>query len=282
MLHPAQSNAVRAILLPLTQFTAVHTIGYVSMDITMVADGNTWVAPSCALLCAPTQFLFDAVDDLSHMYLSDKWTGSIRFCCLPVNKLMVGSPLDKSCIMEVDICDYLGYSSSNHSVLCLYLDHEKYDKPHPSCATGAETIVPSNASFVTVYTSQSWWERREVHFGKMIASTWTRVVDARMEGHNQREPAPPRQSQRTVFVPLHSLSNGITLGSTSQWRRSTLDVPIMKITLRAIFQNFPRPCNSSPKRKNRFFNLWLMHAFELLLGKIMCSPNSASSSQRLK
>jgi hypothetical protein len=99
------------------------------MDITMAADGNTAVALSCAPLCAPTQFLFDAVDDLSQMYLTDKWTGSIKFCCLPANSSMIGSPLDKSLIKEVDICDYLGYSSSIGYVVRLYLDPDKYDKP---------------------------------------------------------------------------------------------------------------------------------------------------------
>jgi hypothetical protein len=74
------------------------------MDITMAAVGNTAVAPSFA----PTQFLFDAVDDLSKMYLSKKWSGSIKFCSLPVYQLMIGLPLDKMSIEEVDICDYLG------------------------------------------------------------------------------------------------------------------------------------------------------------------------------
>jgi hypothetical protein len=149
MLHPTQSNAVRAILLPPTQFTTigyvcnavraillplnpvttVHTIGFASMDMTMAADGNTWAAPSCAPPCAPTKFLFEAVDDLSKMYLTGKWTGSIKFRCLPVSGLMVGLPLDKLSIKEVDICEYLGWSSSHPSVVRLYLDPGKYDKP---------------------------------------------------------------------------------------------------------------------------------------------------------
>jgi hypothetical protein len=234
------------------------------------ADGNTGVAPMSAPSSAPTQFLFDAVDDLSQMYLTDKWTGSIKFHCLPVKRGMIGLPLDKTCIKYVDICDFLGYSTCDRSVLRLYLDprnmtnHPSLENPspkihigfnsrtplrwlltpmdHPSCATGVETLVYSNASFVTGYTRQSW-ERRTVLLGKTIASTWTRVVDAGTEGHTQREPVPPRHSQRTVSVHLHLLSNGITLGSTSQWRRSTLDVPIMQTTSRATYQNSPCQCN---------------------------------------
>jgi hypothetical protein len=93
------------------------------------ADGNTGVAPMSAPSSAPTQFLFDAVDDLSQMYLTDKWTGSIKFHCLPVKRGMIGLPLDKTCIKYVDICDFLGYSTCDRSVLRLYLDPQKYDQP---------------------------------------------------------------------------------------------------------------------------------------------------------
>jgi hypothetical protein len=92
----------------------------------MAAIGNTVVA----LSCAPTQFIFDAVNDLSKMYLSKEWTtSSIKLCSLPVYQLMIGLPLDKMYIEEVDICDYLEGSSSHSSVVCLYLDPEKYGKP---------------------------------------------------------------------------------------------------------------------------------------------------------
>jgi ATP-dependent RNA circularization protein (DNA/RNA ligase family) len=57
----------------------------------------------------------------------------------------------------------------------------------------AETIVPSNASFVTIYTGHPWG-RRTILLGKMIASAWTRVVEELKEGHNLREPVPPRHS----------------------------------------------------------------------------------------
>ena len=131
MLHPTQIIAVRAILVIPTQFITVHTIMYVlSMDITMATEGNTVVAPLCAPSSAPSQSLFDAIDDLSQMYLTDQWTGSIKFRCLPVNRLMIGLPLDKlSIVQEIDICDYLGYSNSDRTVSRLYLDPHTYDQP---------------------------------------------------------------------------------------------------------------------------------------------------------
>jgi hypothetical protein len=42
---------------------------------------------------------------------------------------MIGTPLDKTCIQEVDICHYLGHSSSHPSVARLYLDPAQYDEP---------------------------------------------------------------------------------------------------------------------------------------------------------
>jgi hypothetical protein len=38
--------------------------------------------------------------------------------------------------------------------------------------------------------------------GKMTASTWTRVVDKVKEGHNLREPVPPRHSPGTEVCPF--------------------------------------------------------------------------------
>jgi hypothetical protein len=98
--------------------------------------GNTVLAP----LSAPTQFRFDAVDNLSKMYLNGKWTGSIKFCSLPVYRLMVGLPLDKMSIKEVDICDYLGWSLLHPSVVRLYLDPQKYGKPPPSMENPSKQI----------------------------------------------------------------------------------------------------------------------------------------------
>jgi hypothetical protein len=95
--------------------------------LTMAPVGNIDVeATSCA---APTQFLFDAVDVLSEKCLSEKWTGSIKFRALPVEQVMIGSPLDKSSIKEVDICDYLGKSTPHATIVRLYLDPAKFDKP---------------------------------------------------------------------------------------------------------------------------------------------------------
>jgi hypothetical protein len=93
----------------------------------MASVGTNVLAPACA----PSQFLFDAVDDLSKMYLSETWTGSIKFCCLSVHALSTGLSLDRTCTREVDICDYLGVSPSHppYVAVHLFLDPEKYDKP---------------------------------------------------------------------------------------------------------------------------------------------------------
>jgi hypothetical protein len=86
----------------------------------------------------------------------------------------------------------------------------------PSCATVAQvTGASSDASLATICAGQSCRQKRAVHLGKMIASTWTRVADATAEGLTQKEPPPPRHSQARGFVPSHSLSNGISKGSTS-------------------------------------------------------------------
>jgi hypothetical protein len=106
---------------------------------------------------------------------------------------------------------------------------------------------------VQAVTWSSWGRRPVRHVGKMIASTWTRVVDAPKERHNQREPAPPRHSQGIICIPLTLLSNGICLGSISQERGKVLDVPIIQITvIRVISQNFSCQRNSSLKRKSIF------------------------------
>jgi hypothetical protein len=61
--------------------------------------------------------------------MSKTWTTSIELRCLLVFKLMIGLPLDKNSIQLVDICDYLGSSLSNLSVVRLDLDLYKFDKP---------------------------------------------------------------------------------------------------------------------------------------------------------
>jgi hypothetical protein len=92
------------------------------VDITMVVVTDD--APSSA----PTQILFDAIDELSKRYLSETWTGSILFRSLPVHQLSIGLPLDMLAIEQIDICDYLG-QSKHPTIHRLYLDPQKYDKP---------------------------------------------------------------------------------------------------------------------------------------------------------
>jgi hypothetical protein len=90
---------------------------------------SLWFFLWLPLALAPTCFLFDAVNDLLKMHLNDKWAGSINFSALPVCTPMVGLPLDMMYIVEVDIWDYLGWSSLHFFVDRLYLDPKKYDKP---------------------------------------------------------------------------------------------------------------------------------------------------------
>jgi hypothetical protein len=93
-------------------------------------DGISRHQCDCSCMRAPSQFLFDAVDDLSKMYLSERWTGSIKFRCLLVHALSTGLFLDKTCTHKVDTCDYLGVSPSHPPyVVHLFLDPEKYGKP---------------------------------------------------------------------------------------------------------------------------------------------------------
>ena len=80
-------------------------------------------------LVTPSRFLFDAVDKLSDQHMTEKWTGSIKFICLPVYRSMMGLPLDLESASEVDICDYLGASTMNLNVTRLYLDPTTYNQP---------------------------------------------------------------------------------------------------------------------------------------------------------
>jgi hypothetical protein len=97
------------------------------MNAKMASVSTNVLAPACA----PSQFLFNAVDDLSKMNLSETWTGSIKFRCLSVHALSTGLSLDKTYTRKVDICDYLGVSPSHPPyVVHLFLDPpEKYEKP---------------------------------------------------------------------------------------------------------------------------------------------------------
>ena len=74
----------------------------------MVLVSDNGVSPLCSL----TQSIFDAVNDLSKMYMSESWIGSLKFRSLLVSRLMVGKPLDNTFIQVVDICTYLVPSTS--------------------------------------------------------------------------------------------------------------------------------------------------------------------------
>ena len=140
-------------------------------------------APSCA----PTQFPFDAVHELSTKDLTKKWTGPMKFCSLPAQQTMIGSPPDKMRIAKVNAPDCLG--QSKHPAvhrLCLD-DPQKCNEPPlsgeparceestleathssapsrqlptswdcPSCPMVAEvTFVVSSASFATVFSARA-------------------------------------------------------------------------------------------------------------------------------
>jgi hypothetical protein len=105
----------------------------------------------------PNRFIFDAVDDLSQARdLGEKWTGSIKFRCLPVYQVMVGSPLDKTSIEELDICDYL--NSGRPLIARLYLDPEKYNPPvnyEESIATNQNWLLLKASLEEAAHTSGS-------------------------------------------------------------------------------------------------------------------------------
>jgi hypothetical protein len=129
------------------------------MVITMASDGIIEASPTCVSSLPPTKFLFDAIDDLSKLYMRDRWTGSIPFCCLPVKRGMIGLPLDKAAVVsEIDICDFLGYSNLDRTVCRLYLDPFKYDKPPLSgelVSTNPQWIQLKDALEAAAHTSGS-------------------------------------------------------------------------------------------------------------------------------
>jgi hypothetical protein len=55
--------------------------------------------------------------------------------------------------------------------------------------------------FIQATLGEEGEARRTMLLGQMTASTWTRVVDEVKEGHNLREPVPPRHSPGTSSVP---------------------------------------------------------------------------------
>jgi hypothetical protein len=93
----------------------------------------------------------------------------------------------------------------------------------------------------------------------MIASTRTRVVDVLKEDRYQRELAQHRLSHWLILVHFDSPSNGIILGFTLLLRKSILDVPNTRITLRVTFPNSLSQYNSSLKMKKKFCDLWQWH-----------------------
>jgi hypothetical protein len=63
-------------------FVAVSTMAMMvgtTVVLPTVAPLSTMLLPTLPPLSAPTRFLFDAVNDLSKMYLNKKWTDSIKF-----------------------------------------------------------------------------------------------------------------------------------------------------------------------------------------------------------
>jgi hypothetical protein len=139
----------------------VDTMAMVGTTVVLptVAPLSAMILPMVSLSSAPARFLFDAVDDLSKkMYLNEKWSGSIKFRALPVYTPMDGLPLDKSSIEEVDICDYLGWSSLHPSVGRFYLDPKKYDKlpiDRESLTTNPHWMQLKDALQLAAHTSGS-------------------------------------------------------------------------------------------------------------------------------
>jgi hypothetical protein len=150
----------------------------------------------CAPSSAPAQLMFDAVDELSAKCHTKKWTGSIKFCSLPVHQMMIVSPPDNACIAEINICDCLGLlkHSTVHPRLCLDLQKDNKSPLNleirlqiviigsnsrmplrrlptfldcPSCPMAAEvTFVISDASFATVCTGQRCRQKRRCTSGR--------------------------------------------------------------------------------------------------------------------
>jgi hypothetical protein len=125
MLPPAFSQFLIYVVLEVASMAMAVT----TVALPTVAPLSDMIHPTVSSSSAPTQFPFDAVDDLSNMYLNKKWFGSIIFCALPVDKAMEGLPLDKTSIEDLDICDCLGGLSLHPFYGHLYLDPKKYDKP---------------------------------------------------------------------------------------------------------------------------------------------------------
>jgi hypothetical protein len=109
--HPTQMASWDLFLI-YVELEEVVTMAMVGTTVVLhtVTPLSAMILPTVSPPSASTRFLFDAVVDLSKVYLNDKSYGSIKFCALPVYTPMVRLPLDKTSIEEVDICYTLGWS----------------------------------------------------------------------------------------------------------------------------------------------------------------------------
>jgi hypothetical protein len=82
------SDIKRRPLYPISHLCCIggchHGDGWHHVVLPTVAPLTAMILPTVSPSSAPTQFLFDAVDDLSKMYLNNKWSGSIKWRALPV------------------------------------------------------------------------------------------------------------------------------------------------------------------------------------------------------
>jgi hypothetical protein len=261
---------------------------------------------------APSQFLFDAVDDLSKMYLSERWTGSIKFRCLLVHALSTGLFLDKTCTHKVDTCDYLGVSPSHPPyVVHLFLDPEKYGKPSlpgEPISKNPHWMQLKDALELAAHTSGSpivmcngGMDYRRFKCKKLCNRVYKPKLGKKDGAPRQddcinmdkggRHQDGRSQSKRTRTTQALTSEKLCPFGFTVKWNHFGFYITLVnkagcsnheKITLRATYLNWRCQCNSSLKQKKTFFNLCWMHALDPLLVVIIFSSNWASSSQRLK
>jgi hypothetical protein len=110
--------------------------------------------------------------------------------------------------------------------------------------------------------------------GKMIASACTGVVEKLKEGRNLRQPVPPGHSPATSCVPSNSPSTANLRHSREEgfWlpqsQKSHQGGPLQMFPANTTDSLISAECR--------------MHASELLLVEILSSPNSATTSRRLK
>jgi hypothetical protein len=75
-------------------------------------DNTMVVVTDDAPSCAPTQILFDAINELSKRFLSETCMDWFYSILVPSSTPTIDRilPLDMLAIEEIDICDYLGQS----------------------------------------------------------------------------------------------------------------------------------------------------------------------------